>query len=780
MQTLFRDLPASGDPSISTGAFAAALLGYAPGPPPPPVLQPQPQLQQQPAVPTWAAPPPAAAAVAPPAAAAVPIAVTTLPTGPGLVLPLPPSGDLGGPPQPAAAAALLQTVVTHIKMHELSPAQLPPQVAQAVRAWLGPAVLDALSYVRPGCTLLEVHALTWRDAPVGAAGPAALKAALGAAGAAGGIDVSTSVGVASTPLPPLRPAAVCSAAASSMALASAAPAAADGVLRAFCCGRTLALQARAQRGRSVALRLPPAAAGLEGLLMVQLEEDGNGSESGSGSGNEYGFRPVLLTRDAAVAAEVAAALDRCDDVAEAEGCVLALGHALTAGAPAAVVRLAARLAAARGWGATLAHLRALLAASGPTPAGEDTALHAAAASGDASRAQLARDMLGDAAGNASSTGAHGITPLHIAAAIASGCARAAMLRELCTSHDDGKAPIAWLSARDARGDTPAQLVAAQPGAHAATGALDAELRVRLAEAAVRARAALRQARDCDGYFVAELACEVAADRLAAEGDADAAAMLRATLQLPYLESTDLTATSSLAWRGVRWPRLPAWLRMPGSFADAEVEAAWLHETATHRRLLDAHAYAFSALIHLLEFARAVAAGDEAGAGARHTLARGALQLLYCLLLLLLLPALARRAPGWYVPRREAVISAVRLGAAWAAPLWLTAQPAQSWVAHSDGACHPRSLRADAFAAVITGGWLGRLPLLALPVRWPLQAAVSLGSFALVLPRGVTGAVRVRSWATALNAAVVLAFERSSRAHFAAARAAAGAKAGKLE
>ena len=67
----------------------------------------------------------------------------------------------------------------------------------------------------------------------------------------------------------------------------------------------------------------------------------------------------------------------------------------------------------------------------------------------------------------------------------------------------------------------------------------------------------------------------------------------------------------------------------------------------------------------------------------------------------------------------------------------------------------------------------------LPVRWPLQAAVSAASFLLVLPRGANAAVGPRSWATALNVAIVFAFERSSRTHFAAnrgqLRAAKGAK-----
>jgi hypothetical protein len=148
MQTLFRDLPASGDPSMSTGAFAAALLGYAPGPPP---AAQYPPTQQHHAPATWAAP----QQLAPP-----PFSIATLPSGPALVMPLLAGGAGGEGAQAQQSMALLHSVVTHIKLHELSPAQLPPQVAQAVRAWLGPAVLDALSYVRPGCTLLEVHALT--------------------------------------------------------------------------------------------------------------------------------------------------------------------------------------------------------------------------------------------------------------------------------------------------------------------------------------------------------------------------------------------------------------------------------------------------------------------------------------------------------------------------------------------------------------------------------------------------------------------------------------------
>jgi hypothetical protein len=751
MQTLFRDLPASGDPSMSTGAFAAALLGYAPGPPP---AAQYPPLQQQHAPAAWAAPP-------------QPFALAALPNGPALVMPLAPAG--GDAVAAQQSMALLHSVVTHIKLHELSPAQLPPQVAQAVRAWLGPAVLDALSYVRPGCTLLSVHALTWRGADVGAAGPEALQQALRAIGATGAIDVRVRRAGDARPLPPLRPLAVCTSGAAAT-LQSSAPAGAAGALRAYCCGQTLAVEARAARGAPVALRLPPASACMEGLLMVELQLEGD-------DGALPRLRPVLLTRDAAVAAEVAAALGALEDDAEAEGCILALGHALTVGAPAAVVRLAAEVAAARGLGATLQRLCAPLAALGACPPGTDTPLHAAARSGDAGRVQRARTVLGCGAGVPSAVGVRGATPLHAAASLPAPEPRAAMLRELC-SPDDGTAPLAWLASRDGSGATPAQLAAAHAGAHDATGALDAELRMRLAGASGRARAALRSARDTDGFFIPEMAAEVAAERLTAQGDADAAALLCATLQLPHqiLSADDAPAPSPRRRALANWaiPRLR--LRMPGSFPDAAMETAWLQQTAMHRRWLDAHAFGFSALIHLFEVARSVATGEASPLGVMvvNERVRFALQLLYCLLLLLALPALCRRAPAWYVPWREHVIIAVRLGAAYAAPLWV-GPPAVAL----GRVARARSSRAAAFGVLTAGGWLGRLPLLALPVRWPLQAAVSAASFLLVLPRGANAAVGPRSWATALNVAIVFAFERSSRTHFAAnrgqLRAAKGAK-----
>jgi hypothetical protein len=212
MQGLLSGVPA--DPILSQGAFAAALLGFAPPPPPPP-------------------PPPEAAFAA-----------------------------AGSPPE------LLQMVITHIKVHDLAPHQLEPGVSSLVRQWLGPAVLDVLAYVRPGCTLLSVHALCCAaDAAagrVGAGGAAALAAALGAPGAPLARsrfdvhDAAEAAVVVPQPLPPLRPRALLVGAPGR--LTSVAPAGADGTLRAYAGGALLALapaDAAQRAGRPVSLPLPP-------------------------------------------------------------------------------------------------------------------------------------------------------------------------------------------------------------------------------------------------------------------------------------------------------------------------------------------------------------------------------------------------------------------------------------------------------------------------------------------------------------------------------------------
>jgi hypothetical protein len=94
---------------------------------------------------------------------------------------------------------------------------------------------------------------------------------------------------------------------------------------------------------------------------------------------------------------------------------------------------------------------------------------------------------------------------------------------------------------------------------------------------------------------------------------------------------------------------------------------------------------------------------------------------------------------------------------------------------ADSACHATRAPAAPPPAGYTGGWLSRFPLLFVTVRWPLHAAISAASFTITLAAGARGALTLRMLCAVVDACVIAAFERSSRAHFAARRAAAAAR-----
>jgi hypothetical protein len=358
------------------------------------------------------------------------------------------------------------------------------------------------------------------------------------------------------------------------------------------------------------------------------------------------LRPVLLTRCAAVAAEVASLGAACDDAgissaateAEADAVLLAIGHALAPGAPASVVRLAAAAAAQRRWHATLARLLPAAVAAGLL-AGEDSLLHAAARSGCA-RIVAAVRAAGAACGCAGSVGARGVMPLHLAASLRDAAAREAVLAALCDG--DASAPLAWCAARDASGRTPAQYAAAAGGAAVA----DAALRARLAVAGKAAAAALRHTQDELGIFAPQHALETASATLSASGGQaalDAISVLCVMLQarpcasllacllpgsradrhgachacarqLPSAAASESAEAAPCDGDGARAARVPMrspelramlrWpARMPGAFADAALEADWLADVSAHRCWHDAIVYSFCALIHLVEVAR---------------------------------------------------------------------------------------------------------------------------------------------------------------------------------
>jgi hypothetical protein len=358
---LLSELPA--EPEQAQSAFAAALLG-APLPLPLPVPPP-----------TWPAVDLLAPYAQPPG----------MPLGMALGGLMPPLG-----PAVASAPELLRSVVAHIKLHDVGPQDLPRGLADMVRAWLGGGVLDALAYVRPGCTLLTVHALARGGAAVAPGGTVALLAAL-ATLRLGRIDAWLDAPVPH--LPPMRPLAVCSAAPA--VLRSVAPCAASGPLLVRVGGATLCLPpdaASAQAGECASCALP-ALPGAQGLALLELCVAGGAR-----------LRPVVLTADAAIAAELAALGDDADagtpgccTAAGAEAVALAVGGALAPGAPAALLRLAAAAAARHALHATLATLLQRLAASGSLdmPQALDAAtslrLRAAVAAADDVMARVQRE-----------------------------------------------------------------------------------------------------------------------------------------------------------------------------------------------------------------------------------------------------------------------------------------------------------------------------------------------------------------------------------------------------
>jgi hypothetical protein len=267
-------------------------------------------------------------------------------------------------------------------------------------------------------------------------------------------------------------------------------------------------------------------------------------------------RPVLLVRDAAVATEVASLGDRIDamppgpdaDAASdaAECLIAALGYALRGApagegagggggeggegeCPARLLSLSIDAALAYGWRATAAALLARVPREGLPGV---TPLHCAVRCGrqDALAAVLAHAAFRDGrlghAGSAAAGGG-GATPLHLAAALpVNGVAVVAALAAA-----DAGTPLAWFSARDASGATPAAAAAAarMPGGEALTAALAA----RLAAARAVATAACEAAAEAQGLCVPELIWEAALEALAvAPGDvaATARAVLHAALR----------------------------------------------------------------------------------------------------------------------------------------------------------------------------------------------------------------------------------------------------------
>ena len=263
-------------------------------------------------------------------------------------------------PAASASAEALPVALTHSLARLLTALGVPP------------AALTTC--VRPGCILLTLDALLPRGvAPVDAqALLAALLADAGEAGAftraqpsvtvrVGELEATTSapannqltterVPAAARP-PPLEPLAVHATEDGACVLSAAGGARLTGPLAARCGAAVLPVELRPDG--SLAVR----PGRREGAMLVEAVPEGTPLHRAGAA------RPVLLTTDAAIAAEVAAALPGVLSAEAAEAAVLLLGAALSAELPSLrVAAAAATLAAALGLPATLRSMTSALRA----------------------------------------------------------------------------------------------------------------------------------------------------------------------------------------------------------------------------------------------------------------------------------------------------------------------------------------------------------------------------------------------------------------------------------
>ena len=396
------------------------------------------------------------------------------------------------------AAALPAPHEAWLKLDRATPAALPPTLAPALaHAWCADGALSLEAAPRPGCTLLHLDALLPSDAPPPPDAHSLAKTLL-AGGAAPWLrarrvvvhfrgetavaqqgsarrtpHIATS---AEQPRPPrLLPIALLSTEAAMLQAPGWGGPTAGSQLWLRLHGQVCALRCE---GGVVAI---PALAGVEGAARLWLAQQ---AAPGGAA------RTVLLTRDAAVAAEVASlALASGDDEAT-ERLLCVLGAALRPGCAPRVLAAAAAEALRRGWVALssrlLPPLRAALdagACDADACAAARMLLHAAALSGRPALVRLVLSASYDGAmGTPHSRADRGLTPLHFAASLGDG----ATAEVLASASPESL--LAWFHARNDDGAT--------PGGLATSGS------------AARLHAALARRLDSARPLVAELAAAV--------------------------------------------------------------------------------------------------------------------------------------------------------------------------------------------------------------------------------------------------------------------------------
>ena len=396
------------------------------------------------------------------------------------------SGDAGGAGSRARALAmwagneLPYDRTVSLKIGGATPGQLPATLAPALAsAWCDNAALCMEAAPRPGCTLLHVDCLVRPDAPPapdaphllqdlldGLAGPwlrqRSVTVRIGGGDAAvakpgGGITAAPTTAAPPPPLPRLLPLALHTAAAELQLHTRGWAGPPPG------CALLLRLygQVATQRFEGGIVTLPPLDGAAEGAARIWLAQDG------AAGGAE---RTVVLTQDAAIAAEVAS-LDATGSEAT-ERLLRTLGAALRPGCAPRVLVAAAAEALSRGWVALASRLLPLLRAALDADACDDDArtaarelMHAAALSGRAELVALTLSLSSDGAlGTPHSRDRRRVTPMHLAAAMGDGAAAEALA---------GASPaalVSWFSARSHLGATPADEALAAGGAAARANA----------------------------------------------------------------------------------------------------------------------------------------------------------------------------------------------------------------------------------------------------------------------------------------------------------------------
>jgi hypothetical protein len=714
------------------------------------------------------------------------------------------------------AAVATPWVDIRIKLPHVAPVDMPPQLRDALRALLDPTAVGVHAAVCPGCTLITL------DGVLLAGGGASQEALRGGAEAAArallrgpaqrffaaqrsfAVSLSACDAVAVTrggaqiapapapeahsalpPALPLLPAALHSGVETCLTVLLPPGSATRCRVRCRVHGQFLAASLTPLPGGDAwqhSLTLPPC--GAAGVALVELEyasEDKQDSHTDSSVQQEaddadddvaaalhsgVALRAVLLTPDAAIAAEVASlpAPRSAAEAAAASKLIVCLGHALRRGvsAPPPLVLAAARACLARRWHATAAALLPScppMAPSGGGGGGAPTLLHAAlCAPAPLEALTLLLEKLNPAA--AAATWAHawgyaraGVTPMHLAAAASPPSLSLALLQALLRAFP-GAAGAAWVACADASGRTPSAVARGKHPHDAALASLDALLRAAAADAAERMASAAASARDAlrSRPHRALLAALLPPYRRRCQRRALSTAHAA-------LSSRNDPLGAALATQALAAPALSpavAWPRMPGAFPDADMEAAWLVHVAGIMTFVDFMAYPCAAAGHA---AQLLSVWLRAGG------LPSPLHAAYIVFVLLAVPTFMRVTPAWFTRHREHVHAFMRLLGSAALPLWMPPRPPRG---------QPLQL---AFGAMPAGAVVSLVQQfctlfgmtffsMAAVVRTPLHAALQAASFVITVGvHGIHSRLPLRIAVSLLNLAVVSALERASRRAF---------------